>query len=216
MHTANIVEKWPLSPGCSERQTNKYPQIYFEAQPKSATQKRLEIFPKIFRVYERSVPLLLMFLPINHITVLPHNHLLGINFLSQKKDPLHMIMERHIITLLNFVQHLSPHTIVTLLFADHVIQNITRVLPLLHNKTTNKFRNSPRSPTQLPAINQNVHNLELVFQAAFSDNLMKDNKILEKCIYFDVGIVETTNVMNGTEPNTNWYIPLNIPLKKSK
>ena len=44
---------------------------------------------------------------------------------------------------------------------------------------------------------------------------MTDDYFLNYCIYFDVGIVKTTNMTNDTQPNTSWYIPLNIPIKKA-
>ena len=62
------------------------------------------------------------------------------------------------------------------------------------------FRNSPRPSTPLLTVNQCVDNLEDASQAASLDNTMKPDQFLNYLISFDVAIVETTNMINDTQP----------------
>ena len=43
---------------------------------------------------------------------------------------------------------------------------------------------------------------------------MTDDQFLNYCNHSDVGIVETAEMMNYTQPDTSWFIPLIIPLNK--
>ena len=97
--------------------------------------KCLVILSKLIKIYQRDVPLLLMFFHRNHIIVLPHNHFFEIKILPQDTDPLHMMKETDRISLLTIVLDLSPQTVVILFFAIHLFQNITRALLHLRNKT---------------------------------------------------------------------------------
>ena len=69
------------------------------------------------------------------LTVLPHNHFFEIKTLPQDKAPLYMKTETDIFSFLTIALDLSPQAIVTLLFAVHTFQNITRGMLVLHIKT---------------------------------------------------------------------------------
>ena len=80
------------------------------------------------------MPLIIVFLNINHITIGSHKYFFQIKVLSQDRDSFLMILETAIISILTITLNLSPQTYVTLLFTIHIIQSITRALLLLHNK----------------------------------------------------------------------------------
>ena len=134
---------------CFKRKSNKSRQVNFEsiqqydAHSISATQKMLEDFFRNIQDLQTNVPLILMLLHINHKIVLPHNHIFGMKSLPQDKDSLHMILEIDIIILLTIVLDLSPQTTVTLFFAIHIIQNITRAILRVRNKTQSKSFATP-------------------------------------------------------------------------
>ena len=84
-----------------------------------------------------------------------------------------------------------------------------------HRNTSNSQSPSSYKRNQSPTINQIADNLEEVFQAASLDNTMTDEQFLNFCNYFDVGILESINTLDGTtKPGSRWYIPLNVPFKK--
>ena len=94
-----------------------------------------KIFSKTITVYQTIVPLIVMFPHPNHINVFPHYHFFEIIKLPQDTDSLHKIIEKEIMSLLTTVPDLSPQTIVILLFAIHIIQNVTRALLRFNKKT---------------------------------------------------------------------------------
>ena len=102
-----------------------------------------DFFKKI-RIYQTNVRLILMFLHTNHITILLHNHIFKVKFLTQDTNSLHMIIEKDVISLLTIVLDLSPQTIISLLFVIDIIQNITRDLLQLHNKTQPMLFENPQ------------------------------------------------------------------------
>ena len=144
----------------------------------------------------------------NHITVVLDNHLFKTKFLHQDKDSLYMIIEIYLLSLSTIVLDLSLQSIKTLLFAINIIQNITRTLLRLHNKTEPISFDSSRSYTPLPIVNLVVDNLEEVFQTACLDNTITDDQIFKYCNYFHFRILKTTNLIKETQPNIGWYNPL--------
>ena len=62
-------------------------------------------------------------------------------------------------------------------------------------------------------VNQVVDKLEEVFQSALLDNTMTDDHFLGYWNYLDVGLVETTNLIKDSQPNTSWYVPLFVSSK---
>ena len=58
-----------------------------------------KIFSNIIRIYQTNVRLILMFLHINHITILLQNHLFKVKFLTRDTNFLHMIIEKDVISL---------------------------------------------------------------------------------------------------------------------
>ena len=179
-------------------------------------QRCQKIFSKITKINQINANVLqiLMFHHINNITILPQNHLFGTRFLLTDKDPLLLVTKKDINKLSPIVLDLSHTNDRNIAFHNsHIRKNHSRsITPPQHN-STNIGRNSP-GLSPLPMVNQVVDKLEDVFQVASLDNTMTDYHFLNYFNYFHVGIVQTTNMINHTQPNTSWYIPLNIPLKK--
>ena len=84
-----------------------------------------------------------------------------------------------------------------------------------HRNTSNSQSQSSYKRNQLPTTNLIADNLE-VLQTASLDNTMTDEHFLDYCNYFDVGIIETITILDGTpETGSSWYIPLNVSLKNN-
>ena len=48
------------------------------------------------------------------------------------------------------------------------------------------------------------------------ENTLTDEQFLEYVNYFDIGVIETAQSLNKSNPTTSWYLPLSIKAKPSK
>ena len=189
----------------------------YDAQPKSAIQRMYEDFFKDNQdLPNKSAPNTYVspHRPYNK-TVLPDNHSFEIKVLPQDEDPYSCdYRTRYNQPPNNRFRSITPSNRNNAFYNSHIPNYHSRSITFPQQNSTNKFRNSPRSTTLLPIVNQIVDISQEVFQVPWLDNTMTEDQFLNYCIYFDVGINKTTQVINDTQTNTNRHFPLNVPFKK--
>ena len=126
-----------------------------------------------------------------------------------------MIIRINIINFLKTVLDLTPQTSETLNFTTQENQKYRSLTftPLQRNSNNNS--ESPHNhELHYFLVNQDVENSEETSQAASFDNTSRDDQLHSYCFYFDNRIVETTKVIDDTQPNTNVCF-FKCPNKKS-
>ena len=150
----------------------------------------------------------------NQVSVISHNHLLrNPKFISRRITSSYDNRNRYNEPFNNRSMSVTTNNRSIVLHFSHNPKYLSQSTTPPQQNSINKFRTSPQSSNSLSIANQVVDISEEIFQAASLDNTVTDDQFLNYCNFFDIGIVETTNLIRGIQPNTIWYFPSKIALR---